>query len=626
MSEHGAITSEQESRDVAEAARQASWEGKSVLKEIFLGNFHFDWIHPFPVAKNDRPEFVEFCTKFAHFLDTKVDPVKIDQTGEYPAEVLDGLRALGAFGMKIPKKYGGLGFSQSEYCRALEIVGARDANVSAVLSAHQSIGVPSPLKIFGTEEQKQKWLPRCAKGAISAFALTEKHVGSDPAGLSTTFQATPDGEGYIINGEKLWCTNGTIAELLVVMARHPETKKISAFVVETNQPGVTVVHRCRFMGLKALANAVLRFDNVRVGKDALIGKEGAGLKIALVTLNTGRLSLPAGVVGGTRAVLEVCRKWVKERMQWGVPIYKHEAIALKVADMASTLFAMEAVSHLCNDLADRPGYDIRLEASAAKEWNSTRGWRTLDDALQIRGGRGYETESSLIARGEGTDPFERMMRDSRINLIFEGSSEIMHLFMAREAVDTHLQVAGDFIDPRKSLGDKLKALVRMTAFYGWWYPTRWLGWSLWPKYGQYGRLATHLRFIERTARRLARQTFHGMLVHQAKLERKQGFLFRIVDIGMELFAMAAAVSSAHTRLQSGDADGQHAIELADVRCSASRRLIEQWFGALWANDDAAKVALTKSIVDGNDTWLEEFAWVEKTRASGETPRQAAAAE
>jgi hypothetical protein len=409
----------------------------------------------------------------------------------------------------------------------------------------------------------------------------------------------------VINGEKLWCTNGTLAELLVVMARNPENKKISAFVIETNQPGVTVLHRCRFMGLKALANAVIRFDNVRVPKDALIGKEGAGLKIALVTLNTGRLSLPAGCLGGGRKVLEVCREWIKERSQWGVPIYKHEAIALKMADMTATVFGMEAMSHLCNELADRPGYDIRLEAAAAKEWNSTRHWHLVDEGLQIRGGRGYETESSLIARGEDPDPIERMMRDSRINLIFEGSSEIMHLFMAREAVDKHLEIAGDLIDPKKSAGDKLKALLRAAAFYAVWYPTRWLGFAFWPKYGKYGQLATHLRFIERTARRLARQTFHGMLVHQAKLERKQGFLFRIVDIGMELFAMAASATRAHAMLKSGHPHGREALELADMACRISSRRVNSLFASLFSNDEAQKTLLGKHIAAGRHTWMEQ---------------------
>jgi hypothetical protein len=456
--------------------------------------------------------------------------------------------------------------------------------------------------------------------------LTEKHVGSDPANLSTTCEPTEDGESYIINGEKLWCTNGTLAELLVVMARNPVSKKISAFVVETNQPGVTVQLRCHFMGLRALANGVIRFDKVRVSKSALIGKEGQGLKIALVTLNTGRLSLPAGCVGGTRRALEICRSWAKERVQWGVPIGKHEAIGLKLADMTSTLFGMEAISHLCNDLADRPGYDIRLEAAAAKEWNSTRGWKMVDETMQIRGGRGYEKESSLIARGETPAPVERMMRDARINLIFEGSSEVMHLFMAREAVDKHLQVAGDIIDPRKGVGDKLKALLRAALFYAVWYPTRWLGFAFWPRYAAYGQLGTHLRFIHKSARKLARQVFHGMLVHQARLERRQGFLFRIVDIGMELFVMAAAVSAAHSRLAAGDPDAQRAIELADLRCRNGTRDVQAWFHALWSNDDALKVDISQSVMDDRYRWLEEFGFVGEAPADGASEKRPAAVE
>ena len=596
--------SERESLRVAEAARQVDWSEPSFLKEIFLGNLQMHLIRPIPDALRERPEFTEFYERFRTFLRDKVRPGEIDRTGEYPPEVIDGLKRLGAFGMKIPKEYGGLGLNQVEYGRIMELLGSYDGNISALLSAHQSIGVPQPIKLFGTDEQKKRFLPRCAAGAISAFALTEDGVGSDPAKLATIAEPAPDGNGYVLNGQKLWCTNGTIAELLVVMARHPGSKRISAFVVEAASPGVTVLHRCRFMGLKALANAVLRFDNVRVPKENLIGAEGQGLKIALATLNTGRLALPAGTTGVCKVSLETCRRWASERVQWGQPIGKHEAIAHKLADMAANAFAMESVSDLASRMADRGGYDIRLEAAAAKEWNTVTGWRIIDETIQVRGGRGYETERSLAERGETPYPVERAMRDYRINLIFEGSSEIMHLFMAREAVDDHLHIAGKMIDPDAGAGAKLAALPKIGLHYAWWYPTRWIGWGRWPRYRRFGPLAGHLRKTERATRKLSREIFHGMLVHKAKLQRRQAFLFRTVDIAMEIFAVAACVSRVRTMREEKHPHAAEAGRLADLFCRNAQRRIRRLFGELWRNDDVVKYKVGQSVLAGEQVWFE----------------------
>ncbi len=592
-----------ESRRLAEQARQEEWEGRGFLRELFLGDFQLDLVHPFPLQHEERPEFTRFYAALEAFLRDRVDPAAIDRTGEYPAEVIDGLRRLGAFGMKIPQEYGGLGLSVYEYCKVMEMVGSYDNNVSALLSAHQSIGVPQPLRLFGTPEQKRKYLPRCAAGAISGFALTEPHVGSDPARLSTT--AERRGDAYVLNGEKLWCTNGTLAELLVVMARDPESRKISAFIVETAWEGVTVEHRCRFMGLKALANAAISFRNVRVPRENLIGEEGKGLKIALTTLNTGRLTLPAACTGGAKQCLRICRGWANARVQWGVPIWRHEAIGHQIADMAATVFAMDSVWQLASRMADRGGYDIRLEAAAAKEWNTARAWEIVDRTMQIRGGRGYETEDSLAARGETPLGVERLMRDARINLIFEGSSEIMHLFMAREAVDRHLQVAGVMIDPRAPAGRKLAALPRLLGFYGRWYPSLWLrGLTAWRRYADFGPLAPHLRFVERSCRKLARATFHAMVVHGAKLERRQGLLFRCVDVAMELFAMAAAVSHARRLLDDRRPEADRAAELADLFCRNARRKVRRLFGELWRNDDVRKSRAAERVMAGEHRWLE----------------------
>ena len=595
---------EEEAMKVAEASRETEWNQPSFMREMFLGNFRLDLLHPFPLEEKERPEFRAFFQALKEFLREEVDPDQIDATGEYPEEVVDGLRKLGAFGMKIPKEYGGLGFNQVEYGKVMELLGAYDGNLTALLSAHQSIGVPQPLKLFGTPEQKKKYLPRCAAGEISAFALTEADVGSDPARLTTTYELSEDGEHYILTGRKLWCTNGTLANLLVVMAADAKTKAISAFVVETEWEGVEVETRCHFMGLRALANAVLSFDKVKVPKANIIGKEGRGLKIALTTLNDGRLSIPASSVGAAKVALKVCREWSTERVQWGKPIGRHEAIGHKLADMASVVFAMESVSKLASEMSNRGGYDIRLEAAAAKEWNTCRTWEIVDDTMQIRGGRGYETATSLQARGEKPIAVERMMRDYRINKIFEGSSEIMHLFMAREAVDKHLQVAGAMIDPEKSVQEKAQELPKIASFYASWYPSRWLGKM--ETYSEFGPFAGHLRFVERSTRRLSRQVFHGMMVHQAGMQNKQVFLFRLVDIANELFAMAATISRAHAMRKQGHAEAVSASELADLFCRQARRKVRRLFIDLWSNDDARKYKVARSVLKGRHAWLESL--------------------
>jgi alkylation response protein AidB-like acyl-CoA dehydrogenase len=621
--------SESEARAVAEGARETTWDAPSFVRELFLGKLDMGLIHPWPEPDaEEQARAAEFLAKLERFVTERVDAERIEREARIPAEVIQGFKDLGAFGIKIPREYGGLGLSQYTYCRAMSIISSVNSSLVALLSAHQSIGVPGPVKMFGTDEQKKRLLPRLAKGAISAFALTEDEVGSDPARMTTTAVPTADGSAYTLNGQKLWITNGSIAELMVVMARTPgkdgKPGPITAFVVEASSPGFEVVKRLEFMGLRGIENAVLKFTNVRVPKENLLWGEGKGLKLALITLNTGRLTLPATMAALGKWCLGVCRQWANDRQQWGKQIGRHDAVAQMLAKMAADTYAMEAVGDLGCLLADRGKSDIRLEAAIGKLWNTDVAWALCDDAMQIRGGRGYETAPSLASRGEAPIPLERAMRDLRINRIFEGSNQVMRLFIAREALDLHLKTAGDVVMPGVPMGKRLAGLVRSGVFYAGWYPTRWIGWGRWPQHSEFGPLAGHVRWIERTSRRLARQVFHLMVVNGPALERRQSQLFRCVDAGAELFAMAATCSRALRDSKRGEV-GVTAFELADTFCRAARRRIEASFAAIRLNDDVANYKTARGVLEDRYGWLEQgiVAAPEKAAATP-APRGAAA--
>jgi alkylation response protein AidB-like acyl-CoA dehydrogenase len=591
--------------ELAESSRDPLDERGSFASNLFIGRFDFDRIFPFPKQSAEDAALAEgFLAELKSYLRDNVDADEIDRTGEIPQKNIDDLFAMGAFAIKVPKQYGGLGLSQVNYGRAAMLLGSWDANLTALVSAHQSIGVPQPLLIFGTEEQKAKYLPRVARKEISAFALTEMNAGSDPANMSLRADLSEDGTAWVLNGEKLWCTNLIKAGVLVVMAKTPpkmvngkERKQISAFIVDVDTPGLEITYRCHFMGLRALYNGIVKFTDVRVPRENLIAKEGQGLKVALTTLNTGRLTIPAACVGLSKRLVEICRKWSSERVQWGAPIGQHSAIAGKVAEMAANTFAMEAITFLTSALVDRKAGDLRIETAMCKMWCTEMTWKIADDAMQVRGGRGYETAQSLAGRGEEPIAVERFLRDCRINLIFEGSSEIMRLFIAREALDPHLKVGGAIFNTQLPMATRIKSMFSSGSFYTRWYPKQWFGGSAGNLDKLHADLRGHVQYGAATSKKLARGLFHAMMRFGPKLDREQLLLSRFVGIATELFAMNATCAFAQSKIDAGEPVDE-ILSLAGYFCRSARMRIDQHFAGTSENADKAGYALTQELLAG----------------------------
>lgn len=601
------------SLELVEESRETEWKHPSYLGELYQGKIRWELITPFPEQSlEDKKTGDDFLAKLEDFLKKNVNPEEIDETSQIPEHVIKGLGELGAFGIKIPKEYGGMGLSQVNYSRAMHLVTSYCGSTGVFLSAHQSIGVPQPLILFGTEEQKRKYLPRFAKGEISAFALTESEAGSDPQRISTTAIPTKDGKYYLLNGKKLWCTNGVVADIIIVIAVTPpkivrgkEKKQLTAFIVETNTPGFSVEHRCSFMGLHGIQNGIICFKDVKVPRDNIILGEGQGLKLALTTLNTGRLIMSAASTGMGKWCLNVARRWAGTRKQWGSVIGEHESISSKLGVMASNVFAMDAMTWMVAHMADAKKTDIRLESSVSKLFCTEAGWRIVDDAVQIRGGCGYETSFSLKKRGETHFPIERVMRDARVNLIIEGTSEMMHLFIAREALDPHMNFIKPLFHPKTSTEEKLRGLFHMFVHYVTWYPLQWLPVSgLFSFTGLPMPMKKHMIYVSRRSKKLARNIFLKMVRYQKKLEAKQNILNRIVDIGTDLFAMSCACSYAVKKYKKNK-ECKNSMHLADLFCRQARERIDSNFKRLCCNYDKQNKKVAKDLLAGTYEWIEK---------------------
>ena len=596
----------------------------SFVGTLFDGQPQFDLLFPFPrQAEADKRLGDTICANVAQFLHDHVDPDAIERTGHIPRAVLDGLAQLGCFGLKIPKEYGGQGLSLTNYNRVLQLVASVSPALGLILSAHQSVGVAQALILFGSEEQRRRYLPLLAQGKVSAFALTEPAAGSDPANMTTTAVLEPhdDGPYYRINGEKLWCSNGTIADYMTLMAK--VDGRITAFIVPMKTAGVEVVQRCEFMGFRGLENAYLRLTDVRIPAENVIGQVGEGLKIALTTLNTGRISVAAMCLGMAKQVYEPTMSWAAARRQLGDQIGRHELNTHKLAHIATHLFASEAVVRFVAAYAERPDVDFRVESAVAKLVSSLYLQQILDHAMALRGGRGYEKAASLRQRtGETPFPMERLLRDGRLFVIVEGASEIMELFISREVMAPHIKLALRWL---LNTQDRFPVIAgNLGKHYLPWYLRQVLPQRTPVSQLAAPQLAAHLRYVETTSKRLARVLFQQLMrtlpeyvrqrsrfaadgdaaaFQQATLDlindfaRRQAGIVRFTEIGIDLFMMATVCSYAES---FGERERPEARELAHLFCLDARTRIEQRFRAIRDNHDEVATRVGLRALQGND--------------------------
>ena len=603
----------QGSEAVAEAVRdKASYAG--FLAGLFESDVRWKLFASIDIPQMRQPA-LEFFEQFKRTL-MAIDPERIDREGELPEPVVKALADLGAFGLKIPQRFGGQEFTQSEYQRLATLCGSADASLTVLLSAAQSIGVPEPLRLFGTEEQKAKYLPRLARGEISGFALTERQVGCDISKVETcAVRVTENGKtvGYRLTGQKFFITNSAkqdgqfLATMLVVIARIVDRveevenlgspKRYGAFIVETSWPGCSV-SRLRFEGVKAIYNGAPVFEDVYVPRENLLGGEEDGLRIALATLTVGRLTLPAACLGGLKQCVSVMRWWGRTRVQWNKPIGEHNLIGEKICRAAGYTLALEAVMAFCGAWADKKG-DLRLESAASKILGSEWYWQAVNDLFQVRGGRGFMTPESQRASGEVDIPVMRMMCDARINLVWEGTSEILRIWMAREGLAPYIDQALALLKgtPSQRLAAPLYyARMGLRAA------------SPFPMFssdsGIFGpEYARWARCIESSARRLTREILVTTIRHRQSLHHKQLLLQDIVERSLALFPMAATIWYASRPSMRGKPGIQ---ALAGYFCQEmADRLYPEAAAASRHRKDSDVYRLSKAIMNGEYDWLED---------------------
>ena len=558
-------------------------DNSSFFKAIFSGDLLEEFVFPYPTLSKDEQENVNFIVDAVKkFFSDKVDSRKIDAEGKIPEEVLQGIKELGLFGMTIPQEYGGIGLSNTAYCKVFEQICPLDSSIGVTLAAHQSIGMKA-LLMFGTEEQKKKYLPDLATGKmIAAYALTEPTSGSDAYSIRTKAIPSEDGSHYILNGSKIWITNGGIADFFTVFAKTPmevknkktgqmeKTEKINAFFVTRDMGGLTNGPEEDKMGIRGSSTTSIFFDNVKVPKENLIGEPGRGFVVAMEVLNHGRLGLAAGCLGGGKHMVELAIKHASQREQFGKPLIDFGMIKEKIGRMTIENYVLESLVYLTTGMIDANVEDYSLESAMCKITGSETLWRTVDETLQILGGSGYMKEY----------PYEQALRDGRINLIFEGTNEILRLFIAlagMKGVGEYLKVIGKALNaPIKSLGILRNFVVRKVTKT----ITRDRLTGVNPIFKDEAILVEDLvaAFASEVENLLRR---HGKDIVNREFAQK-----RIADCSIDLFSMIATLSRVTLAIsQKGEEGSEEEINICKTYCARAGGRIKTRLKRLTENDD-----------------------------------------
>ena len=564
-------------------------------KALFFGEILEDQFFPYPEMDPEEKETVRTLVDAVSKYLATVDSTKLDRLGEMPEELLRNMRELGLFGLIVPQEYGGIGLGNTGYARVMEEVAGHDGSIAVTIGAHSSIGFKG-LLLFGTADQKQRWLPKLATGeTIAAFCLTEPGSGSDAFSIRTRAEKSGDGSHYLLNGEKLWITNGGIADFFTVFAKTtPDTPgsrgHISAFVVTRDLGGVTSGPHEDKMGIRASSTTTVRFDDVKVPKENLLGEEGKGFKIAMSILNHGRTGLGAGAVGGQKRLLQLASEHASTRKQFGRPIGSFGMIKEKLGRMAMRCYASESLCYLVSSTIDRGGMDYSVEGAATKVFNSEALWTAADEALQIAGGMGYMRE----------EPYERVVRDARINRIFEGTNEILRLYVGL----TGVQKPGEFLqglgkdlanslnDPIKSLGvlrDYGRRKVRQTLPYGRTQITK-----------AHESMRKQVANVEDAVQELAALTESVLRRHGRQIVEKQFATRRLADVAIDLMAMLAVISRTSALIErQGLPKSENELNMALAFCTdAHHRVHQNFHAASHNNDEEIKALADRSLQAG----------------------------